>query len=118
MVAISFTWSGNQSGRRSPTQSTRRRNQRGCFDRNLLPSPQDYYAVEGIELRGRGTWRDAVCVFHDDKRPSLRVQFETGAFRCMACGAHGSDVLAFHMLRHGLKFVDAVTALGAWKDKK
>ena len=118
MAAITFMRDDGPSERRSPTHYLRRRTQRGRFDRNLLPSPQSYYAGEGVELRGRGTWRDAVCVFHDDKRPSMRVQFETGAFRCMACGAHGSDVLAFHMLRHGLKFVDAVTALGAWKDKK
>ena len=69
----------------------------------------------GIKLRGAGGWRDAICPFHEDSKPSLRDRFETGAFRCMACGAHGGDVLAFHMQRHGLRFVDAAKALGAWE---
>jgi hypothetical protein len=47
--------------------------------------------------------------------PSLRKRIETGAFYCMVCGAHGGDVLAFHMQRHGrLRFIDAARALGAW----
>lgn len=86
----------------------------GGFIKERLPDPLSYYAAEGTELRGRGAWRDAVCPFHEDTRPSLRVNFESGAFRCMACGAHGGDVLAFHRQRHGLGFVEAAQALGAW----
>ena len=44
--------------------------------------------------------------------------FNTGAFRCMVCGAKGGDVLAFYMLRHGLRFIDAAKALGAWEAAK
>lgn len=84
------------------------------FDRTRLPRPDDYYTTEGIVLRGCGSWRDAVCPFHKDTHPSLRVFHVTGAFRCMVCGAHGGDVLAFHMLRHHLRFIDAAKALGAW----
>jgi DNA primase len=89
---------------------------RGCFAfrRDLLPAPSDYYAAQGLKLIGRGAWRDAVCPFHEDTRPSLRVRIDTGAFRCMVCGAHGRDVLAFHMRRFDLRFVEAVKALGAW----
>lgn len=89
--------------------------QRFAFVRERLPHPADYYAAEGVALVGRGGWRDALCPFHLDSRPSLRVRFETGAFRCMACGAHGGDVLAFHMQLHGLRFVEAAKALGAWE---
>jgi len=32
----------------------------------------------------------------------------------MVCGARGGDVLAFHMHKHGLHFVDACKQLGAW----
>lgn len=84
------------------------------LNRALLPSPSDYYGAEGIDLLGMGTWRSALCPFHSDTRPSMRVLVETGAFRCMTCGAKGGDVLAFHMLRHRLRFVDAAKALGAW----
>ncbi len=86
-----------------------------AFRRDLLRNPESYYADEGVKLLGRGAWRDALCPFHKDSKPSMRVFFETGAFRCMACGARGGDVLAFHMLRHGLRFIDAAKALGAWE---
>jgi DNA primase len=86
---------------------------RFAFDRRLLPTPAAYYAGEGVKLLGRGAWRDALCPFHQDTSPSLRVRIETGAFRCMACGAHGGDVLAFHMQRHVPRFVAAAKSLGA-----
>jgi DNA primase len=85
------------------------------FDCRLLPTPVDYYVGEGVKLLGHGVWRDALCPFHQDTSPSLRVRIETGAFRCMACGARGGDVLAFHMQRHELRFVDAAKSLGAWE---
>ncbi len=87
---------------------------RFVFDRRLLPKPVDDYAGEGLKLLGRGAWRDALCPSHQDTSPSLRVNMETGAFRCMACGARGGDVLAFHMRRHALRFIDAAKSLGAW----
>lgn len=84
------------------------------FDKSRLPSPASYYEAQGLVLKGKGAWRDAVCPFHADTKPSLRVRIETGAFKCMACGAHGGDVLAYHMQRHGLNFKAAAVALGAW----
>ena len=84
------------------------------FDRSKLPSPASYYATEGVSLKGSGAWRDAMCPFHPDTKPSLRVKIETGAFSCMACGAHGGDVVAFHMRLYDLNFKVAVMALGAW----
>ena len=56
---------------------------RFVFNRRLLPKPADYYASEGIRLLGRGTWRDALCPFHLDTNPSMRVHIERGAFRCV-----------------------------------
>jgi hypothetical protein len=84
------------------------------FDRSRLPDPETYYTAELGALRGRGTWRDALCCFHQDARPSLRVNAQTGSYRCMACGASGGDVLAFQRQRYGLAFPDAAKALGAW----
>lgn len=83
------------------------------FERAKLPDPEKYYAAELGALRGRGTWRDALCPFHQDTRPSLRVNTQTGAFRCMVCGAHGGDVLAFQMQRYEQTFPAAAKALGA-----
>lgn len=87
------------------------------FRRDRLPAPAKYFERQGVKLRGSGAWRDAICPFHEDTSPSLRVRLETGAFRCMSCGAHGGDVLAFHMLKHGLSFAAAAKDLGAWGDR-
>ena len=89
---------------------------RPSFDRACLPDPLTYYTAALDGLHGRGAWRNAVCPFHADTRPSLRVNVTTGAFRCMVCGAHGGDVLAFHQLRHQSDFKAAAKALGAWVD--
>ena len=86
------------------------------FNKSMLPSPEVYFEQQGLRLTGRGEWKNAQCCFHDDYNPSLRVRLDTGGFRCMACGAHGGDVLAFHMQRHGLRFIEAVKELGAWEE--
>ena len=62
---------------------------RFAFKRDRLPNPADYYRDQGLKLIGAGKWKSAVCCFHADKHPSLRVQLDSGGFRCMACGAHG-----------------------------
>ena len=83
------------------------------FHREHLPAPASYYASEGLRLIGRGKWRTTSCVFHGGS-DSMRINAESGAFRCMACGARGGDLLGYHMAAHGLGFVDAARALGAW----
>ena len=85
------------------------------FRRDGLPDPIGYFEREGLRLIGRGHWRSAMCPFHNDTQPSLRVNADTGAFRCMACGAKGGDVIAYHRQRHGLSFVQAARDLGAWR---
>ncbi len=86
-----------------------------AFNRGRLPLPNDYYRNQGLKLTGGGEWKSAICPFHADKKPSLRIRLDSGGFRCMACGAHGGDVLAFHMQRYHLGFVSAAKALGAWE---
>ncbi len=83
------------------------------FDRERLPEPCGYFEREGLRLVGHGRWRSAVCPFHDDTFPSLRINTENGAFRCMTCGVKGGDVLAYHRARHGLSFAQAAHDLGA-----
>lgn len=90
-------------------------NYKSGFDRARLPDAGKYYADQGLKLTGGGEWRNALCPFHPDTKPSLRVRLDTGAFRCMVCGAHGGDVLAFHRQRHGLSFKEAAQQLGAWR---
>ena len=87
------------------------------FKRDRLPNPAEYYREQGLRLIGGGEWKNAVCPFHNDTKPSLRVRLDTGGFRCMVCGAHGGDVLAFHRLVTGLPFIRAAKDLGAWEEQ-
>lgn len=83
------------------------------FDRTLLPSALDYFPGQGLALTGHGQWRTAACQFHGGS-DSMRLNVATGGWCCMACGAKGGDVLAYHMQRHGFDFVQAAKELGAW----
>ena len=86
------------------------------FDRRNLPDAVGYYESEGLKLTGRGKWRTTECKFHGGS-DSMRINTNSGALACMAgCGARGGDVLAYHMAQHGLEFVEAAKALGAWID--
>lgn len=84
-------------------------------ERDLYPDVPDYFDSEGVPLRGPGSWKTARCDFHGGS-DSLRVNVRSGGWVCMACGERGGDVLAFHMKRHGMGFVEAAKALGAWRD--
>ena len=88
----------------------------GKFSRTLLSNAITYYESQGIKLKSGGAWRDAICPFHADTKPSLRINIERGAYRCMSCGARGGDILAFHMHKHGLGFIQAAKELGAWME--
>jgi len=85
------------------------------LNKSALQRPADYFNERGLKLTGGGRWRNALCPFHDDSKPSLRVHLDSGGFKCMACGAHGGDILAFHMQRYGLGFIAAAKQLGAWE---
>jgi len=85
------------------------------FDRRNLPDAVSYYESEGLKLTTRGKWRTTECKFHGGS-DSMRINLATGAWVCMSCGARGGDVLAYHMAQHGLEFVEAAKALGAWVD--
>lgn len=84
------------------------------FQKNKLPNPISYFEKHGLSLRGSGEWRSAICPFHDDRQPSLRVRVENGAFRCLACGEKGGDIVAFHQKKYQLSFRDSCIALGVW----
>ena len=87
-----------------------------AFDRDRLPEPLGYYEAQGLTFRERkGRWRTTRCDFHQGS-DSLRVNVQTGAWVCMACGVHGGDVLAYEMQLTGADFVSAAKALGCWSD--
>jgi hypothetical protein len=83
--------------------------------RDRLPGAITYFELEGVPLKGHGRWKTGPCHFHGSS-DSLRVNVQSGGWCCMNCGAKGGDVLAYAMQRHGLGFVDAARALGAYID--
>jgi DNA primase len=78
-------------------------------------SPACFYEFElpGFVLRRTEGWVDGgLCPFHDDHhRGNFRVNLDTGAFTCFACGVKGGDIVAFTQLRHELEFRDALVML-------
>lgn len=87
----------------------------GEFIRNRLPDPVDFFELEGVPLKGPGRWKTGPCHFHGGS-DSMRVNVQTGAWVCMNCGIKGGDVLSYAMQRHGMEFIDAAKALGAWDE--
>ncbi|MCP4475183.1 MAG: hypothetical protein GY821_11600, partial [Gammaproteobacteria bacterium] len=85
----------------------------GKFRKDWLPDADQYFKRQGITLTGAGEWRSALCPFHNDRRPSLRINTRLGCFRCMACDVHGGDVLAFHQQLYQLNFIDTAKLLNA-----
>lgn len=83
------------------------------FNRDLLPSPLDYYAhkVDGWKMSGSHRAK-CKCPFRSENTASMFIDLTTGAFKCFSCG-EGGDMVKFHMLYTGLDFVDACTDLGA-----
>jgi len=102
--------------RRTTAFSGQRTANRFGLNRSLLPPALEYYRDHsGMKLTGTTEWRTALCPFHDDTQPSLRINTRSGGFKCMVCEAKGGDVIAFHMQRHSLPFIEACKALGAWE---
>jgi hypothetical protein len=87
------------------------------FDRRLLPEPTEYFESRGLVFREprSAKWRTTGCEFHGGS-DSMRVNTQTGSFRCMACAVSGGDVLSYEMQLTGGEFVDAAKSLGAWVD--
>ena len=79
--------------------------------------PVAFYAAElpHIPAPKRSGWTDGgLCPFHDDGHAgSFRIHSTSGAFKCFACGAKGSDIISFLMLRDGLGFRETLDYIAA-----
>lgn len=89
----------------------------GKFSRKAIQKSSaeiiSYYENQGLQVNGNGKWVKAICPFHQDTHPSLGINTETGGYNCLACGARGGDILAFHMHYYSMPFIAACKALGA-----
>ncbi len=67
----------------------------------MIESAKQYPIENLIEVK-RGM---ALCIFHDDHRPSMGIK--NNYYHCFACGAKG-DTIEFIMKRDALSFTEAV----------
>lgn len=85
------------------------------FDRNLLPTPANYYSKQFSKFRIKSEWVTVRCCFHKDNHPSLTLHMISGRFRCFGCDRRGGDIVSFHMQRYELSFIATVYHFGAWR---
>lgn len=77
---------------------------------------QPYFA-EDLCPNGRGD-ASVSCPFHDDNKPSMRINVNSGLYKCFACDAQG-DAYRFYMETQGADLtmarhaVDEIVALGS-----
>lgn len=64
----------------------------------------------GLSLKKAGRLYAAVCPFHDDHDPSLKINPQTGSYNCYVCGAHG-DVFDLVMKLRNCDFIEAAREL-------
>lgn len=73
----------------------------------IKESPVSLVIGNYITLNKRGTNLEAICPFHSDTKPSLKVNDNKGMYKCFACGA-GGDSITFVMNYKKVEFVDAL----------
>lgn len=72
---------------------------------------KSFYSSElpSIKWNGSGMGQ-ALCLWHNDTRPSLSVSLSNGYFKCFGCNKSGS-VFDFYMEKHGVDYQTAFNAL-------
>lgn len=78
------------------------------------PKPSLTAAMEryGVKFRRAGRELTALCLFHDDKHPSMSVSVDKGLYFCHSCGAAG-DVYTLIMEKEKVDFKEARKILNA-----
>jgi hypothetical protein len=101
------------------TATSTRRMPDAALVKAMIP-PREFYRAElpgmPVPKREHGWTDGGLCCFHDDQhRGNFRVNLDTGAFCCFACGVKGADVIAFVQRRYAVSFLDALEHLeDAW----
>jgi DNA primase len=68
-------------------------------------TPEQYYQrYLKNTIRTSSKWVAIRCPFHDDRKPSLGINTESGGFFCHACEAKGKNIIHFEMRRYGLDY--------------
>jgi hypothetical protein len=64
-----------------------------------------------VPVKGSGRWAVALCPFHDDHAPSMRLDRRFNLAYCFTCSDKAMDVLTFYGRLHGLSNREAVKEL-------
>lgn len=67
----------------------------------------------GIKHRSSGGQISVLCPFHDDRQPSLSVDFERKLFHCFSCEAKG-DLLTFVAKMEQVSITEAARTVAGW----
>ena len=60
---------------------------------NEIVNKVDFYEfykefLPDLQIRGKNAW--SACVFHNEVKPSLQVDLNTGMFKCWGCQKYGN----------------------------
>ena len=88
-----------------------------AFERNDDAKEQVRQAVDIVDLVGSymplrraGAAFEGICPFHDDTKPSLKVNPGRQSWKCWVCN-EGGDIFSFVMRREGIDFREALEFL-------
>lgn len=89
------------------------------FERQAIDDAKAKYNISDIAARWvakplerAGHEMKALCLFHVERTPSMRLNDPKGQFYCFGCGVSG-DIVDFIQRHEGLNFPDALRWLGA-----
>lgn len=68
----------------------------------------------GLALQPKGQELVGRCPFHEDRRPSFRINLEKRVFHCFGCGAKG-NVLDFVARKEGVTIREAAGRVAEWQ---
>lgn len=85
--------------------------------RRAVEEAKDQHNISDVvarwsKVRRVGREHEALCLFHQEKSPSLRLNDAKGTFYCFGCGVSG-DIVTLVMRHEGVGFIDAMRWLGA-----
>jgi DNA primase len=67
----------------------------------------------GLKAVGRGEQRAILCPFHNETKPSCKVNLDKKAFNCFGCGAHG-NILEFVVKMEECDLRSAAALVAEW----
>ena len=71
---------------------------------------KEFLSTKGIVWSDKGSVPKALCMFHDEKTPSCKINDDLGSYYCFGCGAKG-DIFTIYTELYNFSFPEAVKEL-------